>query len=345
MNGEELEKVEPKIRDPKTEEEKDLVKKAEIRRKMQNEPEKVGRTTQGYKDFVKQQEEIGKQKQAEPILNINFNAKEQKYEIININSDKKEGIAMTIEEIQNDRNFRDFNFEFDKETNSNADIYLAFLLYKIDKVLETKRLENYINATNEKEGLSDKTHINYVMNGIYGKQYSLPLSEEMMKIANYHSDKGLATVEKNKWTQILEKNKWLRKGIDNVRKITNKVKSLVSKNEYKPLGLPGKLTEDEKALKEAGQNRPRVSREKYNEYIKNKEEKMKEEGKQVIHASTPFRESIKASDEVIKNIQKIQEEKKNKSKTSEDKDIIAKNKAKETKPLEGEEIKFEDWSK
>ena len=42
---------------------------------------------------------------------------------------------------------------------------------------------------------------------------------------------------------------------------------------------------------------------------KNKEDKMKEEGKTVIHASEQYRKSIRVSDEVIENIKKIQEEK------------------------------------
>lgn len=290
-------------------------------------------------------EEIEPQRNDETIV-IEFSAKERKYKVINEDRDSKEDFEMTIDEIINSKEFSDFKEDilFNRDENlENMDTYLSFILNKSDNKWNTNKLENYINALNKKEAISAKTDIYYNMNGIYSKEYDEVSSNFFMDTANKHSNLGIADVEKNTWTKFLEKHDKIRKGIFNARKIANRVKNLVSKNkslngEPQKVIAESKYTDDQRALKEA-----REKREKYNEYLANKENNMQSEGKQVIHGSRAYRESIKASDEVINNIKKMQEEKKNNPKTKEE--LIAENKAKENEPLEGEGLSFEDWTK
>lgn len=77
----------------------------------------------------------------------------------------------------------------------------------------------------------------------------------------------------------------------------------------------------------------------YKEYMTKKEARMNENGQEVIHASKEYRQSMRASDELIKKIQKAKQERDSKPKSFEEN--IAINKVRENKPLEG--IEFKNW--
>lgn len=77
----------------------------------------------------------------------------------------------------------------------------------------------------------------------------------------------------------------------------------------------------------------------YKEYMTKKEARMNENGQEVIHASKEYRQSMRASDELIKKIQKAKQERDSKPKSFEEN--IAINRVRENKPLEG--IEFKNW--
>ena len=217
----------------------------------------------------------------------------------------------------------------------------------IDWVKETKEKQNKENKAEviSKEENQAKESLKYKNNNLPVKKENIfkkAFKKIFKKTATYLMwKKDVENLKLEDFADAIQSPYDIKNNINNSNLITKKQKQKLSTlldSKFPDKIKRGELSEDEKELKKAMQKR-----EKYDEYIKNKEDKMKEEGKTVIHASEQYRKSIRVSDEVIENIKKIQEEKRNKPKTREE--IIAINKIKENQIITKDATALEDLIK
>lgn len=168
------------------------------------------------------------EKKQEPKMYIDFYAKDQKYKLIYQEGVKVISKDISLKDIVSDDKYKGFVERLqEKATESQLKEIDPYIAYIIAQTEMSDKFNDYIKATLNKDSKLDSIGIKYNMNGIYGRKYSSEMSSDIMNYANTYEEKGIATVQKGRFTRFLESHSGIRNVWEKVTKIGNKKELLL----------------------------------------------------------------------------------------------------------------------
>ena len=185
-------------------------------------------------------EETKTEKNKDSKYHIEFYAKQQMYKMVYQDGIQVKIIELKLNEMASDNKTKVALENLGYVETGVEDHYIMDLILKTGKI---DLLREYIDSLSEEDKTLETMKIKYNMDGIYGRKYSSEISSEIMKCANAHEEKGLATVKKGRFTKFMEAHAGIRKVWEKVSKIGAKDKLLL------PASLDKDKSEDNKLRK------------------------------------------------------------------------------------------------